>query len=262
MSISELKKDAKIKLSGSYGKAILTFLIYIILTFLLQTILAFIKNDILKFIYSIFLLIIELPLSFGITACMIKFSRNEEVSPFDFINLGLQNISKVWRVYGRTLLKLLLPIFLVIATSIILVVCTVANVVNSQDLSAYILIDLVVLVGSIIYLIVKSLYYTLTTYVLYDNPNLTGLEIVNKSAELMQNNRMNYVTLCISFIGWYFLIAVISVLLENFFSFYASIVVTIGSLLLSPYISVSVVNFYEFLADIDTKPKENIFEKE
>lgn len=260
MNISELKKDAKIKLSNSYGKAILIILLYVIINVVFELISKLINISILKIIYSIFILIITLPFSFGLTACIIKISRKEEVSPFDFINIGLQNIKNVWKVYGRTLLKLLLPIILVIITSASLVVLLLANIfsitIANTDISILVLINLIALSLSMLYLFSKSLYYVLTTYVLFDNPNATGLDIVNKSAQLMQNNRINYIVLNLSFIGWYLLFSLLSILVNIILPISSNLILGIAFLILSPYISVSLVNFYEELENNSQPLKE------
>ena len=80
MTISELKKDAKSRLSGKLGKAVGINVIYFIISFILQLIGNKIETDSLKSVYLIIVAIITLPLSYGILASMIKLSRGENVT--------------------------------------------------------------------------------------------------------------------------------------------------------------------------------------
>ena len=123
MTISELKKDAKTRLKGKMGKAFGIMAIYFIISFLLQLIGTFLKNQTLNIIYQIVILIVTFPFSYGILASMIKLSRNEEVGITDFINIGLQNLGKIWGIFGWTLLKLLLPTILYVVS---IIVCSLA----------------------------------------------------------------------------------------------------------------------------------------
>ena len=257
MTISELKKEARIKLSGNWIKAIIITLLYLIITSLLEVITSTIQNEILALCYSILVLIISLPLSYGLTVCMIKIARNEEVSIFDFVTLGLSKTKSVWKVYGRTLLKLILPIILVTIAISILVVNIVLQSYNTfTDPSSFnptlIILATILLIASLIYLILKSLYYVVTTYVLYDNPNATGKEIVAKSAELMQFKRKDYFLLNLSFIIWYLLIYLIGRISIAYNPIIAVVLTLIGLLILTPYITISIINFYEDIS-IDNK---------
>ena len=119
MVISELKKDAKIKLSGVYFKVILINLVYLIIVGVLEAFGNIINNDIISLIYQTIILIISLPFSYGLLSSMLKLSRNENVSITDFITIGLNNMKMVWKVFGRTILKVILPIILFVITAVI-----------------------------------------------------------------------------------------------------------------------------------------------
>ena len=99
-------------------------------------------------------------------------------------------------------------------------------------------------IASIIYAIVKGYLYSLSYYVLYDNPDMSGKEIVQTSEDMMRGNRWSFFWLGLTFIGWVIL---------SMFTLY------IGLLWLIPYIMVSFVCFYEALAGDrpSTKPTEN-----
>lgn len=88
----------------------------------------------------------------------------------------------------------------------------------------------------------KGLYYALAQFIAYDNPNMTGKEIVQKSEELMKGNRGKLFILNLSFIGWAIL---------------ASLTLGIGMLWLLPYMTVTLVCFYEMLAGKDSNNTNN-----
>ena len=83
---------------------------------------------------------------------------------------------------------------------------------------------------SMILFVVKGYYYSLTFYLLYDNPNMSGKEIVDLSENLMTGQRAQMFLLDLSFIGWALL---------------AMLTCGIGFLFLTPYMQFAKVNFYE-----------------
>ena len=239
MSISELKKDAKIKLSGIYFKTIIINILYLLIISVLEMIGNLINNNILSIIYQTILL------------SMLKLSRSENVSLTDFINIGLQNSKKVLKVFGRLLLKIIFPIILIIISSIIFTIILIYTLYNSISTIPLIICG-IILIASIVYYIAKLLSYILIFYIIYDNKDITSKEILEKSHKLMNSHKLDYILLCISFIGWYLLISVCSKILLMFVNqILAILFLGISILLLIPYISFSLINFYEEL--INTK---------
>ncbi|MCI8482440.1 MAG: DUF975 family protein [Clostridia bacterium] len=96
------------------------------------------------------------------------------------------------------------------------------------------IVGLIGYIASIIYAIVKGYLYALSYYVLYDNPDKSGKEIVEMSESMMRGNRWSFFWLGLTFVGW----AILSI-----FTLY------IGLLWLAPYIMVSFVCFYEALSN-------------
>lgn len=257
MVISELKKDAKIKLTSIYFKVILINLVYLIIVGILETLGNMISNKMLLLVYQILMLIIALPFSYGLIASMLKLSRNEDVSITDFITTGLNNMKKVWQIFGRTLLKVILPIILFIITAVISILAFSYSVISSAN-PAIVIISLILFVAATIYYIVKLLSYILTNYILYDNPELSAKEIVEKSERLMNTHKWDYIILCLSFIGWILLIYLCTSLLILFVNeILGSIAFFIFYLALVPYVSFSMINFYE---ELNSSKKENASE--
>lgn len=77
---------------------------------------------------------------------------------------------------------------------------------------------------------VRAYLYSLSSYLMEDNPDLTAREIVNKSQELMDGHRWRFFCLALSFIGWIILSA---------FTF------GIGLLFVLPYMQMAFVAFYK-----------------
>jgi len=80
--------------------------------------------------------------------------------------------------------------------------------------------------------IVKAFGYSMTFYIMYDNPNMEPLEALKKSQIMMKGYKMKLFWLEFSFIGWMFL---------------AYLTFGIGFLWLNPYMYLSIANFYENL---------------
>lgn len=246
MTSSELRTNARESLKGKWGKAALITLTYVIINCVIGFILAFIP-----FIGGILVTVISLPLSYGLLVTFMKLKRNEEVSYLDFLNIGFSNFGKVWGVFGNMVLKLIVPIILAVVFIMLLTFSGIGAGVGMAfkstsaitSFSGLALIGMIGYIISIIYLMIKSFYYTLSYYILYDNPNKTSKEIVEESKKLMTGNRWSFFWLGLTFIGW--------VILTYF-------TLGIGTLWLIPYIMVTFVAFYEALAgnanDVEVTP--------
>ena len=80
--------------------------------------------------------------------------------------------------------------------------------------------------------IVAAIKYSMATYILHDNPEISGMDALNRSKEMMHGQKGKLFGLYLSFIGWAILCL---------FTF------GIGYLWLFPYIKASEANFYEDL---------------
>jgi len=77
--------------------------------------------------------------------------------------------------------------------------------------------------------IIKALSYSMTPYIIADNPEIDGMVAIDKSREMMRGNKTRLFFLYFSFIGWFILCL---------FTF------GIGFFFLAPYIKTTVANFY------------------
>ncbi len=247
MVSSEIRQKARESLTGKWGKAALMTLAFAIIVFVI----AFICN-IVPIIGPIANFVISLPLSYGFLVSFMKLKRNEEVGYTDFITNGFSVFGKVWGVFGNIVLKMILPICLVVVFIVLIFISLGGSIAglltynyNSLHASSYAvgatagfgvlgLIGFIGYIASLIYLIVKGFLYALSYYILNDNPNMSGKEIVAESERLMKGNRARYFWLTLSFIGWLILSA---------FTFH------IGLLWLLPYVMISMIIFYENLSN-------------
>lgn len=177
-----------------------------------------------------------MPLSYGLIISMFRLNDDKDVSCIDFFNDGFSNFGKAWSVALNTLLKLILPVILVIICIFIIVYGTF-----SQN-SLLILSGSILYIAAIIYAIIKQYTYKLAIFILYDNPDISGKEAVNKSAELMKGKVGALFCLDLSFIGWGIL---------SIFTF------GIGILWLLPYQQIAEINFYRNLMGEETTEETN-----
>ncbi len=98
---------------------------------------------------------------------------------------------------------------------------------------AYLLVQIFTALWSLLFIIpgiVKACSYSMTCYILNDNPEMSASEAINASKAMMNGHKWEYFVLQLSFIGWYILSAF-----------------TFGLLLLyvGPYVNATTAAFYE-----------------
>lgn len=230
MNSGEIRRSAREFLTGKWGKAAGIAFIYGVITYLLSLVLNFIP-----IVGSLISAIISLPLAFGLLCSFIKLKRGEDVSLLSFFNDGFSSFSQVWFVQLRTILKLLPFVIGIIVCFILMLFAPLAKLTLGASAGMGVLSVLATLGICVISLamIPKSMLYSLTQYILFDNPNKTALEIVEESEQLMRGNRLNLFFLTLSFLGW--------ALLSCF-------TLGIGFFFLTPYMQFATIIFYEKLA--------------
>lgn len=239
MSISKIRENAREALTGKWGKGALITLAYLAIIFVIGFIQGlFEENSVMSNLLGIAMAIIEVPISLGLIYAFMKLKRGEEVKPFDFLEMGFSNFGRAWKITLRTLLKLILPIIVIVVGMLMItgsaVYFTAEAIMGGLGESSLVLmfVGLIIYIAALIWCMVRSLLYSLTLYVAYDNPNMTSLEVVNESAKMMNGNRWKIFLLELSFIGW----AILCIFTLG-----------IGYLWLLPYMQVALVCFYEHL---------------
>lgn len=252
MKLSEVRREAREALTGKWGKGVCIVLAYLVISFVLGFVMGlFDEESLIGLLLSIAQLIITVPLSFGFALAFLKLKRNEDIKAFEFVNIAVDNFSRAWKITGRTLLKMILPLIVLVVAIVvyagIVVYSTMQLAVGEAGAAGVGLIaGVVIYIVAIIYVVSVSLLYSLTTYIAYDNKEKTALEVVNESARLMKGNRWKIILLELSFIGW----AILTVFTLG-----------IGYLWLLPYMQVAMVCFYERLAQPKNNEKEPVKEE-
>ncbi len=97
---------------------------------------------------------------------------------------------------------------------------------------AWLLSSIFVFLWSLLFIIpgiIKSLAYSMTQYIIAEEPEIDALVAIQKSQDLMRGNKMRLFGLYLSFIGWFIL---------------CLFTLGFGFFFLMPYIQMSVANFY------------------
>lgn len=77
--------------------------------------------------------------------------------------------------------------------------------------------------------IIKALSYSMSMYILAENPEIGALEAINRSKAMMNGHKMDFFVLQLSFIGWHLL---------------GAITFGIAYVWVTPYMSATTANFY------------------
>lgn len=224
-------------------------------------------TSIFKMLIFIVSYIITVPLSYGVIISYIKSSREESISLFDFISDGLKSFKRIWCVFGRTILKLILPAILLIigyAVGIVLFAhATFSSLSGDTDsITLELVLSAVIIFAVTIFYVVKALLYSLTNYILYDNPELTSKEIVEESAIMMKGNRLSLFLIGLYMIILYVILFGICYLIINTISgiiasLLAVLLMIAGSIVLLPYSMGLQVAFYNLLKGTDKTENED-----
>lgn len=254
MNSSDLRKEARNKLSGKWGKAALIALAYAVVFIVIDLVSRHLPES-AQSIVSLIVTIIEIPLAFGLLLSLFKLYNDEEVNAFDFLSLGFSNFKKSWAVSLRIFVKMILPIILLIVSIALIIgglvgtntallsdALSTSNIASlsastTGKLSGVAILGFILYIVSIIWLIVRSYSYQLAFVIAADDDDLSSKEAIDRSAKLMNGNRWKLFCLQFSFIGW----AII-----------ACFTLGIGMLWLAPYIQFAIFAFYKYL-NVDSK---------
>lgn len=203
----EIKKEAKEIISNKLGEAIKILLLLFLISFLAGFVISFgmeifeIDSDsnLGTTIKSVLEIILNGLFSFGMLSFFLKLSRGEDVTYKE--------------LFSKTNM-----FFKFIITSL--------------------LMGLIIAGGCLLFIIpgiILAIALSLTMYVLLDNPNMSSIDAIKRSYDMMKGYKMEFFMLQLSFLGW---------LILGIF--------TLGILYLwlIPYMSVAQANFYNKIKDI------------
>ncbi|PET47002.1 hypothetical protein CN514_20255 [Bacillus sp. AFS001701] len=228
MRISSIKKTAKNRLSGNWGKAILTLVVFGVLEGLIHLLLngpvnqhytgsIFLDLDqqdsipgVIQSVIEIISAILNTLLGYGLLVYFIKLIRDEEKSISDlffYFKSGHQFIRGIIVGFLVTLFTLLWTLLLIVPG------------------------------------IIKSIAYSQVGYILKDHPEMGALDAITLSRRMMDGYKWKLFLLWLSFIGWGLLI-----------------IITFGLALfyVAPYFSATQAQFYEEVKEAYEGKKETI----
>lgn len=107
-----------------------------------------------------------------------------------------------------------------------------------QAILLNLLISIFVMLWSFLFVvpgIIKGLSYSMATYILAENPDMTWQQALNESKKMMNGHKMELFVLYLSFFPWYLLI---------------SITFGIAAIYVGPYVSATEANFYNELKKV------------
>lgn len=202
---SDFKRIALEKLKNNWFNAVFVGIIFALMTNGINWTVntnhiiryGFFSNNNVKVNYgSLLNLILGGPAGLGIATYFLRLLRDEDSS--------IENVFSGFSSFGKTfVLNLLITIFVFLWT-------------------------LLLIVPGIIALIRYSMSY----FIMHDNPELTATEALDRSKEMMDGEKMNLFVLWLSFLGWFIL---------------GTVTLGIGFIWITPYYNAAKTAFYENL---------------
>lgn len=196
-SSQNLRALGRKALTGKWGLGVLATLLFFALTTIPTLILdevfgnGFSDPSGISTVYSI---LVGGPMTLGYAMFGISIFRRRETSPAE-VFYGFERFGKAFGLY--------------IVTSILILLWTLLLIVPG---------------------IIAAIRYSMSFYILADNPNMGIMEAINESKRLMEGNKWKFFCLNLSFIGW----AILSLFTLG-----------IGFLWLMPYMEVTMIAFYD-----------------
>lgn len=257
MKISEIKETARVNLKDKYWNCTFCSILYFIILILLSVALTAINSKLEN--YTVPLIIIQAAfailssiLSYSLIANIVSILKDETKSFTKFIDNAFLNATRYIKVLLNVLIRVIIPIIIFFLCYFYFIGTYVAKA-NNQSFLCFdpnlLPLAIIVLIASFIVLVYFILKYTLTAFICATDNELSSKDITLKSAELMKKNKLKYILLMLSFIGWLILGAVVCFILSYFISNsnFISSVLIIFYAILRPYMIASEFSFFENL---------------
>lgn len=196
-SFSVYKDRALASLKGKWDKGVIATVIYLAIVGCGSQVVSSVFGPKAGAVLSLVFYLVCIPLIWGISVYFLRLIRKEDIAYghlFDGYKGNWQ------RIFSTTLL---------------------------QYIYAFLWSLLLIVPG-----IIKSISYSMTPYILKDNPELSGNAAIEKSMQMMEGHKMEFFLLELSFIGWIIL---------------GMITFGIGMLLVEPYMMTTLAHYYEDL---------------
>lgn len=203
-SASSIRSAARVALKGHWAEAAMFTFVCMLISQVFSVTASVVLDYIQTGIGSLVSLLL-LPLSWGFAVAFLSNARGVE-DPF-----SISRMFDGYRDFGRIFTTMLLQMFYLIMWTLLLIIPG----------------------------IIKSFSYSMTSFILRDNPEMKNNEAIELSMKMMDGHKADYFWLQLTFVGWAILC---------FFTF------GIGYFWLIPYMQASVAQFYEEVkADYEQK---------
>ena len=204
MNFSKIKSDVRASLRGNWGTGVLIILVYMLLSTLAEGF-GYIAGDTFSILGTIAFIIIYGPLQYGVSYAFLKINRG-----------GKSDVGDMFAGFDKS----------------------IGNNI-SAGLSIYIytfLWSLLLIIPGI----VASYSYSMTYFIMIDNPGLSSSEAIKKSKQLMKGHKLELFCLDLTFIGWMIL---------------SIFTLGIGMLWVSAYMTTAHAKFYEVISGSTGTPE-------
>jgi uncharacterized membrane protein len=215
----DIKSEAKRRLAGNWGKGVLIVLIY----FAINLTMAFVP-----IIGSLASMVISGPIALGIHVLILKLIRTGDAD--------IENMFDGFKDFGQAFLIALLRAVFIMLWGLLAVIPMVAIPLGASfgnPLLVLFMLPLALLLSIPAFMAYYG--YAMVFFVKIDHPELSAMEVLSRSKEMMLGYKMKLFLLNLSFIGW--------ILLASFFT------IGIGYFWLTPYMMVSNGIFYSYLSN-------------
>lgn len=238
MKIGKIKEKALKKLEGNYIIPIIVIIIYGLITLTFEIISKLIYNENMSIFFSI---IVTGLLYMGLLEITIKIARGKKADIMDLF----RRTDLFWKCIAITIIlvsfTLLCSVLEYIAFKSLQAFIVYQTDMSSLISGAMLIIGIILCSAIIAFYIIIMISCSQSYYILYENENMSVLDIINRSMDLMENHKIDYILYELSFVGW-ILVGI----------------VTFGLLFLwvTPYMMVSNVIFYDELIKLEKKEKK------
>lgn len=201
-SASEIRSAARTALSGHWAEAAMFTFVYYLVSWAIGAVST--GLDLIVPGTSMLVILLVLPMGWGYAVAFLANSRGAE-DPF--------NVSRMFDGY-KDFSRIFITILL-------------------MQVYTFLWTLLLIVPG-----IIKALSYSMTSFVLYDNPEMKNNEAIELSMKMMDGHKMDLLWLYLTFIGWGIL---------------CIFTLGIGYFWLAPYVQTSLAQFYEEVKEDYTK---------
>ena len=187
-------------------------------------------------------------MSFGYTSYVLRMARNEQPNYWNLLD-GFRTIGRAFLVY------LLIYIFTTLWSLLFLVPAFIVMLVSAMGGPMLMFLALLLVIAAAILSVIVTYRYRLAVYFLLDNPEMGALAAITESKRAMMGWKGELFIQDLSFLGWWLLLSLASLLAFSLGSIFglgvggllSFLTVKIASLWFSPYIWGTEANFYDWV---------------